>query len=96
MAQTQTLGGSSPMSNPSSDLTLGEDLAAFQQAQGLSDSELAEWLGITVANLPRLAQSPRPDPHGITFQEDCRRIAQDTGCDAWALQLLLLRQQGGR
>lgn len=64
-------------------------LAAFQAHLGFSDEALAAWLGLEPRALQHLAAQPVPDPVAARFRDRCAAMAASSGCDAFALRLML-------
>jgi hypothetical protein len=65
------------------------DLAAFQERHGLSESQLAGWLGGTTRALTNLALCRRPQADAPSFRTDVERIALHVGVSSEALARLL-------
>ncbi|HXT37477.1 MAG TPA: hypothetical protein VN837_18035 [Chloroflexota bacterium] len=84
------------MSRSANTSTLGYALETFQQSRDLSPAGLAAWLSIKPERLSALAAERRPEPDEPDFNVRCAEIAERTGCDAFALRILLrwLRASG--
>ena len=71
------------------DSYVASDLAAFQERHGLSEAQLANWLGGTTRALTNLALCRRPQAGGPSFRTDVERIALHVGVQGEALARLL-------
>lgn len=61
---------------------VGRDLRAYRTTHGLSEDDLARWLGCDPARLARLALCRRPDASEAHFREQVERIARYSGAHA--------------
>jgi hypothetical protein len=59
---------------------IGAILRRHQEANGLSDTQLAQHLGTTVERLRWLQMRTRPNPESPTFSADVERLAASFGC----------------
>lgn len=84
------------MNRSSNSSTLGYALENFRQSRDLTPAGLAAWLSIKPERLAALAAEKRPEPDESDFNLRCAEIAKRTGCDAFALRILLrwLRASG--
>jgi hypothetical protein len=73
----------------SRDSYVASDLAAFQERHGLSEAQLANWLGGTIQALTNLALCRRPQADAPSFRTDVERIALHVGVQGEALARLL-------
>ena len=84
------------MSRSANTSTLGYALESFRQSRGIASPALAAWLSVKPEGLAALAAERRPEPDEPDFNVRCAEIAERTGCDAFALRILLrwLRASG--
>ena len=68
---------------------IGAALRRHQDANGLSEVQVAQHLDITVERLRWLQMRTRPNPESPTFPADVERLASSFGCDPEKLLGLL-------
>ncbi|MBI4497317.1 MAG: hypothetical protein HY689_05405 [Chloroflexi bacterium] len=68
---------------------VARDLAAYMELHQVGEEALADLLGCSPEQLPRLALCRRPDPAGADFRSEVERIAQHVGARAERLAQLL-------
>lgn len=71
------------------EVTLAHDLYAFRRNNHLSFQGLSWWLDLPLSRLPLLLNQEWTDPFDLHFHDRVQRIADATGCDAWALRRAL-------
>jgi hypothetical protein len=68
---------------------LASALAGFQALRGITEEQLATFLGCAPAALAELGLCRRPDPAGSTFRADVERVAAHVGAASEQLVRLL-------
>jgi hypothetical protein len=64
-------------------------LAGYRELAGMTNAELAAWLGGRSGTITRLALCRRPDEDSAMYGDDVKRIASYAGVDAGRLATLL-------